>query len=165
MKPRRLRFDTIDAAIEEIDRLHGCGCACLGTWDLAKTCDHLTATMRMSLDGFPPDTRPVWPLRLFGPTLVKWTVLGLGRMPRGVPLPHPALDTSDPRAEQTAISHCVATLREVRDAKEFHRNPVMGSLSPDQWRRFHLIHAAHHLGLLIPRSARPCPSPSGRGAG
>ena len=152
MKPRRLRFNSFDAAMDEIDRLHACGCECLGTWDLAKTCDHLTVTMRMSLDGFPPDTRPFWPLRVLGPTLVKWTVLGLGRMPRGVPLPHPALGVTDPRAEQTAISHCVATLREVAEAQQFKRNPVMGSLSPKQWRRFHLVHTAHHLGLLIPRS-------------
>ena len=151
MKPRRLRFDTIEAAVEEIDRLHACGYERLGTWDLARTCDHLTATMRMSLDGFPPDTRPFWPLRVLGPTVVKWSVLGLGRMPRGVPLPHPALGVTEPRAEQTAISHCVATFREVRDAGEFRRNPVMGDLSPKQWRRFHLVHAAHHLSLLVPR--------------
>jgi len=152
MKRRRLRFETLDAAIEEINRLHASGYERLGSWDLAKTCDHLTVTMRMSLDGFPPDTRPFWPLRILGPTVVKWSVLGLGWMPRGVPLPHPSLGVTDPRAEQTAVSHCVAALREVRDAEQFQRNPVMGKLSPKQWRRFHLVHTGHHLSLLIPRT-------------
>lgn len=150
---RRLRFDSIDQAIDDIDALHTCGYERLGAWDLARTCDHLTTTMRYSLDGFPPDTRPMLALKVLGPTLVKWTVLGVGWMPRGVALPHPSLDDAQSvRSEQTAVSHCIATLREVRDFDgPFARSPVMGKLSPNQWRRFHLVHAAHHLSLLVPR--------------
>src|SRR5687767_287287 len=105
MTRRKLRFDSIDAAIDDIDKLHSCGYSRLGSWDLARTCDHLTLSMRMSLDGFPPDTKPFWPLRILGPTVVKWSVLGLGWMARGVPLPHLSLGIDDPRAEQTAMSH------------------------------------------------------------
>ena len=152
MKRRPLRLTTIDAAIDEIDRLHACGYERAGAWDLARTCDHLTLAMRMSLDGCPPDTRPFWPLRVLGPTVVKWTVLGTGWMASGVPVPHASLEIADPRAERTAVSHCVATLREVRDFDgPFHPNPVMGRLSPQQWRRFHIVHANHHLRFLIPR--------------
>jgi hypothetical protein len=152
MTRRKLRYDMIDAAIADIDDLHARGYERLGMWDLSRTCDHLTLTMRMSLDGFPPDTKPFWPLRILGPTVVKWAVLGLGWMGRGAPLPHPSLAIGDPRAEQTAVSHCIATFREVRDFDgEFARNPVMGRLSAKQWQRFHLVHAAHHLSLLVPR--------------
>jgi Protein of unknown function (DUF1569) len=153
MKRRRLRLATIDRAIEEIDRLHSCGYERVGTWDVARTCDHLALTMRMSLDGCPPDMRPFWPLRILGPTVVKWTVLGLGWMARGAPVPHSSLSIADPRAEQIAVSHCIATFREVRDFDgEYHPNPVMGKLSPNHWRRFHLVHAAHHLRFLLPKS-------------
>jgi hypothetical protein len=34
---------------------------------------------------------------------------------------------------------------------ELHASPFFGYLTPDQWRRLHLIHCAHHLGFLVPK--------------
>jgi hypothetical protein len=36
---------------------------------------------------------------------------------------------------------------------EMHASPFFGYLTPQQWRDLHLIHCAHHLGYLIPKSA------------
>jgi hypothetical protein len=152
MKRRALKFHTIDDAIGDIDELHAGGCERLGAWDLAKTCDHLTVTMRMSLDGYPPEVRFSWPARVLGGTVIKWTLVGLGRMPRGIPLPHASMNPQDVRAEQTAMTHCIATLREFGErTTDFYANPLMGKLSPQQYRKFHLVHAAHHLSLLLPQ--------------
>jgi hypothetical protein len=152
MKRRPLKLETLDAAIAEIDRLHAAGYERVAQWDLARTCDHLTVMMRMSLDGFPPELRFSWPARTFLAPFVRWSIIGIGWMPPRIPVPHVSMDPREPRAEQTAVSHCVATLREVRDRDEpFYASPLLGRLSPDQWRRFHLVHAQHHLTFLLPR--------------
>jgi len=149
---RQLRFESIDQAIDDIDNLHACGHERLGKWSLAEVCDHLTMAMRMSLDGWPADRRVPWPMRLFGATVAKWTILWFGWIPRGVPLPHGSLGNEDPRPEQTAVSHCIATLRELRDHDgDFYPHPIVGRMTPKQWCRYHLVHAAHHLSLLVPR--------------
>jgi hypothetical protein len=153
MQRRRLRFDTIDAAIDDIDNLHACGYERLGAWDLARTCDHLTMAVRMSIDGYATEARVPWPLRLFGTTVARWTILWFGWIPRNVPLPHGSLGNENPRPEQTAVSHCIATFRELRDHDgDFYSHPIVGRLTPRQWRRYHLVHAAHHLSLLIPKT-------------
>jgi hypothetical protein len=149
---RKIDAKTVDDVIDDIDRLHACGYDRLGAWNLAQTCDHLTVLMRMSLDGFPPELHFPWPARIIGATLIRWMMVGFGWMPRRIPLPHVSMDPGDARAEQTAVSHCVATLREVRDrAEPFHASPLLGKMSLKQWRRFHIVHAVHHLSLLIPR--------------
>ena len=152
MNRRRLELNTLDAVIDEIDRLHACGYERVASWDLARTCDHLTVMMRWSLDGFPREIRfnPV-ARAVVGP-VARFAIVRMGWMPRGIKAPHPALDVTAPRPEQLAVSHCVATLREVRDHDgEFHASPLLGRLTPQQWRRFHLVHAVHHLSLLVPR--------------
>jgi hypothetical protein len=154
MKRRRLQFATFDALIDDIDDLRACGYDRAGNWDLAHVCEHLTRFMRLSLDGFPPDFRFALPLRVIGSTVVKWTTLATGWIPAGVKAPHPSLevDEDDVRPEATAASHCIATIREVRDHEgPFHPSPLFGRMPPEQWRRVHLIHAAHHLSFLIPR--------------
>src|SRR3954469_12372788 len=97
---RKVHAETIDDVIEDIDNLHACGYSRLGAWDLGKTCDHLTVLMRMSLDGFPPELRFPWPARIIGATVIKWTLVGAGYMPRRIPLPHVSMDPVDARAEQ-----------------------------------------------------------------
>ena len=152
MNRRRLELNTIDGVIEEIDRLHARGYERAAAWDLARTCDHLTVMMRWSLDGFPPEIR-FNPLAraLVGP-VARFAIVRMGWMPRGIKAPHPALEVADVRPEARAVAHCVATLREVRDHDgEFRASPLLGRLTPEQWRRFHLVHAVHHLSFLAPR--------------
>ena len=153
MNRRRLQLATLDAAAAEIERLRAGRYERVGPWDLARTCDHLTVMMRWSLDGFPPELRFPWPTRaLLGPA-VRMAIVRMGWMPVGVKAPHPALEVADVRPEGTAVAHCVATLREVRDHPgDFHPSPLLGRLTPEQWRRLHVVHAQHHLSFLVPRA-------------
>ncbi|MGB7158710.1 MAG: DUF1569 domain-containing protein [Tepidisphaeraceae bacterium] len=155
MKRRRLRFDSFDALIDEIDRLHACGYERTGAWDLPRACEHLTRVMRSSLEGF-GDMPVPWIVRAFGRFVFKPTILLTGRMPGGFPTARAMVaEDDDIRPASAAVSHCIATIREVRDhAGAFHPSPLFGRLSPRQWRRMHLIHAAHHLSFLVPRDER-----------
>lgn len=93
--------------------------------------------------------------------LLQFAVLSLGRMPRGAPAPpftRPALLQWPPKSgvelaavlreelEHTdqLLEQCRAQFGSRRAATHF----LLGPLSADQWRRFHVIHLRHHLAQL-----------------
>jgi hypothetical protein len=151
MQPRRLDFHSFDEALAEVDRLHRGGYEKAGQWDLAQTCDHLTYFMKSSLDG--ATFRVPWLLKvLFGRWVLR-RVLKTRRMRAGVttpqkPLPEPGGD------EAVAVGKFKQTVERLRSHPgELHPSPFFGRLTPAEWRELHLIHAAHHLGYLLPKSA------------
>ena len=150
---RRIRFNSFDELIAEIDRLHTGGYDRVAEWDLARCCEHMTRVMRASLDGFGHIPVPLW-MRCLGRCVFKPAVLLTGRMPRRFPTAKEMVaEDDDVRPEATAVSHCIATIREVAAHDgPFEPSPLFGRMSPAQWRRMHLVHAAHHFSFLVPRT-------------
>ena len=106
--------------------------------------------MSGGLDGF--GFRLPWLLRA---TIIKWLfarVLKKGRMPAGASTlkrlkPQTGADQEDP----AIIDRCLATI----DRAEAHQGmmkdyPFLDNFSAETWREFMWLHAAHHLGYLIP---------------
>ena len=145
---RPLDFRSFDAALADVDRLRSAGYDAAGFWDLARALEHLTTFMRLSLDGFPMKYPAV--VRLGGP-VIKWWTLRTRRMPAGVKTPRP-FEPSGSVAEAQAVADFRAVVGRVEHpAAAFHPSPLLGRLTPDEWRQLHLIHAAHHLSFLVPR--------------
>jgi uncharacterized protein DUF1569 len=145
---RQLDFRDFDAVAAEVERLRSQGYTKAGTWDLREICDHLSTTMRMSLEGF--TFKAPWLLRtLFGP-IFRRRILKNRRMPVGIKAAQPLMP-GPPGDEQASVKVFTELLARVRDPQaQFQPSPFFGVLSPDEWRQLHLIHAAHHLGFLIP---------------
>jgi len=146
---RELRFDDFPAVLREIDRLQQSGYERGGVWDLAQACDHLTYFIQGSLDGH--QFKVPWLIKVLLGRFVLRRILSQGRMKSGVftpqkPLPAPGLDES---AAVTRFRQMIERL----DAHqgELHASPFFGYLTPDEWRRLHLIHCAHHLNFLTPK--------------
>src|SRR3954453_18665139 len=65
---RQLRFETLDAAVAEAERLAAVeregrlGRA--GNWTLGQTLGHLATWAAFALDGYPPEVHPPLPVRL-----------------------------------------------------------------------------------------------------
>lgn len=56
--------------------------------------------------------------------------------------------------ESLAISEYLDLLKRLRDHEgPLHESPLLGILSPQEWRKLHLAHTAHHLGFLEPAPA------------
>jgi hypothetical protein len=63
------------------------------------------------------------------------------------PLPAPGGD------ERAAVGRFrEALLRLESHGGPFHPSPFFGELTPAEWNDLNLIHAAHHLGFLIPKA-------------
>jgi len=151
MLQRILEFKDRADVVAELERLRRGGYTPRGKWDLFQMCDHLAYFVEGSLDGH-QFTTPWLFKALFG-RLVLRRILKTGKMKSGVPTPQ----KPTPQAggdEAAAVARLTSALdRLFSHEGELHASPFFGYLTPDEWRRLHLIHCAHHLSMLEPKQA------------
>lgn len=150
MTPRDLSFASFDEVRAELDRLRRTGYDKAGVWDLAQVCDHLNYFMAGTIDGH--QFRVPWIFKVIFGRMVLKRILTQRKMKRGVFTPQKPLPASGGDEDAT-----VNKLKETIGRFEAHRgdfvdSPFFGHLTPEQWHEMHLIHAAHHLGYLIPKN-------------
>lgn len=158
MKRRTLDIRDFDGLAREAESLCATGYQTVGNWNLSQVCEHLAIVMEGSLDGFRfPPASWFW-RRLLGPALIRLTVWTWW-MPRGLQCPDPSFAPSGQLSDAAAVARFQQACRRVRDwTGSFHPHPILGRVTPDHWRRVHLIHGMHHLNFLIP-TTRPAESP------
>jgi len=151
MQRRKLDFHDFDSVAADLERLQKNGYSKAGNWGLRQICQHLEGAFRMSIDGF--SMKGPWIIRkILGPYVFKGRLLSKRSMPEGFKAPK-AFMPSDDGDETSTVQAFKVQLDRVRDHKgEFQPNPFLGPMTPDEWRQFHLIHAAHHLSFLIPKA-------------
>jgi hypothetical protein len=134
----------------EADRLHAGGYDKAGRWDLGQVCDHLSYFIAGSLDGHPYHVP--WPFKALFGRLALRRILGQKQMRAGMPTPQKPLPAPgcDEAAAVERLKHALRRL-EAHEG-ELYPSPFFGYLTPQQWRELHLIHCAHHLGFLVPRT-------------
>lgn len=145
---RQVHFSTFDELLDDTRRLHAAGYRRGGQWTLGQICEHLAYFIEGSVQGF--SLRIPWFVRAIARRFFLPSMLKHGKMRPGLatpqrPLPEPAADESP----------AVERLRRAVEQFESHvgpyaPSPIFGRLTPDDWRRLHLIHAAHHLAFLEP---------------
>jgi hypothetical protein len=147
---RPLSFDTLDRVMPDVDRLLA-GHRTVGQWTLGQICNHLASGLIGSVEGFAGQAP--WLLRMTLGRVVRRQVLGSGRMAAGLKLPErfqprPGLDA---RAEAEALRAALHLYSASLEAPVPH--PFFGSMTRDEWTRFHCIHCAHHLSFVLPGTA------------
>ncbi|MBI3410112.1 MAG: DUF1569 domain-containing protein [Planctomycetes bacterium] len=150
MPQRALEFKGFPEVVAELDRLHQSGYTKLGQWDLAQICNHLGYFIQASLDG-PKATVP-WILKFLFGRFVLRRILKQRRMKAGAPTPQKPLPApgGDESAAVERLKHEIERFRNHHG--ELHASPFFGYLTPQEWSELHLIHCAHHLGFLSPKS-------------
>ena len=146
---RTLRFDNYEELLAEIQRLapdH----RTLGRWSLAQICHHLADTQDFSINNPEPGIKTT---RLYRTTVGRIALLVLlwfQYIPEGqgnLPGPEaPDLTVALARLRKTVAAVSTQPMTAV--------HPIFGRLTREHWRRFHLIHAAHHLSFVIPAPDR-----------
>jgi len=145
---RALSFSDLDEVMPEVDRLLE-GHTTTGRWSLGQICNHLGTWIQYSVEEF-PEQAP-WLLRQTVGTMARRRVLDTGVMPEGIKLPEKYLPKPDldSRAEAEALR---ATIRLfVSHSGRLADHPLFGSMSRDEWIRYHAIHCAHHLSFVWPQ--------------
>ncbi len=146
---RPLTFRTLEESLQDIQQLSKREYTKSKNWDLGQICSHLNKTMRMSFDGadfgLPFFVQP-FVRQIFMRTVRK------GKQYHGAPKA-PAQVTPDESVdiEQEIQEYETLVRRLYEDEKEIlPKHPIVGKLSPEDWRLFHAWHAAHHLSFLHP---------------
>ena len=147
---RALSFSSLDEVMPEVDRLLE-GHTTTGRWSLGQICNHLGTALRYTVEGF-PEQAP-WLLRQHGrPGGEAASPRFGGDAPKGSSSPRstcrgPA-STPAPRPRPCAprSGYYPAHAGPLAD------HPLFGSMSRDEWDRYHAIHCAHHLSFARPHA-------------
>lgn len=150
LRRRPLDFKNTDEVRQEVQRLLNGGYRKAGNWDLAQMCDHLTAVMEGSIDGFRfGDWSWLW-RRVLGPVAIRY-VLWSRKMMQGLECPDPSFCPSGKTPADESVRRFLEVLKRVDEhTGAFKPHPALGKIDGDEWRQIHLIHAAHHFSFLIP---------------
>ena len=148
MQQRVLQFSDQTEIVAELQRLRR-GYVARGNWDLSQTCDHLAYFVEGSLDGH--QFKVPWLFKVLFGRFVLRRILKSGKMKAGVPTPQKPLPVAG-ADEPAAVARLTKALERLfAHNGELHASPFFGYLTPQEWRRLHVIHCAHHLGFLEPK--------------
>lgn len=151
---RKLSLTGVDQIMPEVDRLLSAGYEPAGNWSLGQVCKHLCEAMKGSVEGYPsipfPNNVILGLLRPLMGAKFKKRILTLNEMQSGIRLPDKFVPTPglDDRAEAEALRGMIRMYAAHAGAMAAH--PMFGSMTRDEWDRLHAIHAALHLGFLVP---------------
>lgn len=132
-----------------------------GRWSFGEICEHLARAIELSTVVPAPEIAARVARQRAGRSRLRigfwrFVVLRLGWVPRGVPAPNAVRPPAEVgRAAALAHLDAAATRFEAHFADpnaQWAEHPLLGPFSARQWRRFHHVHAAHHLGFLVPGS-------------
>lgn len=152
---RTLRFNSIDDALAEAERLVGAErdgqLVCAGHWTLGQALGHLATWANFAQDGYPPEVRAPLPARVIlrlmrGRMLSKGMMSGvkIGKLPGGT------LGVQPLNAEE-GLRRFRAAMKRLRSTAPTIPNPVFGRLTHEQWIQLNLRHAELHLSFQCPR--------------
>jgi len=149
---RSLKLECLRDSVAEVQRLHELGYAKAGNWDLSQICQHLTKTLKMSIEGAPFNLpfflKPVARWMLFDTVMAgKPTRLPLKTVPQF--LPNDSADNMQDIADYESFVNKV--MDDGVDLIATH--PIFGPITSSEWRSFHAWHAAHHLSFLLPKTS------------
>lgn len=149
---RLLRFESIDQALAEADRLVEAErtgrLRRLGNWTLGQTLGHLAAWAEYSYTGTP----------LKVPFIIRWFLRLRKRkylyepMRAGVKIPGVAGGTlaTDPMPLEEALPRWRRVFERLKTEVPPGPNAIFGFLTHEEWIAINLRHAELHLGFLIP---------------
>ena len=128
-----------------------------GKWSTAQILEHLSKTYTGTRRGFEKAlaaNRSLATTSTARQLFVRFLLIGLGYFPRGRKSPERVAPSGNWTGEHAVktIHQELANLMEAQAKVEktfsrmkFLDHPVLGPLTPEQWARFHYVHARHHM--------------------
>ncbi|HEX8913829.1 MAG TPA: DUF1569 domain-containing protein [Humisphaera sp.] len=158
---RKLRFESIDDALAEVDRLATAErdgrLTKVGNWSLGQALNHMATWAEFAFDGYPSNVRPPWVLRTLLTTF-RGLILNRG-MTTGVKIPGIEGGTLgiEPIPTEQALPRFRAAMDRLRTETPPNANPLFGRLTREQWVKLNLRHAELHLGFQVPTTSADSP--------
>ncbi len=153
---RTLNFATLDDAVADAKSLLAHGYNAAGNWDLAQCCGHLAEWMRFPVEGYPKMPlvmQPmIWLIRTTSGKRMREKVLANGFTSGGR-----TVEATVPQAGGDAAGAVArfeqAVNRFLAYTGPLHASPLFGTMTKQEAAQLQLLHCAHHLSFLVPKSA------------
>jgi hypothetical protein len=151
---RALRFGTLDDVLRDAELLaeaaRGGTLRATGNWTLGQALAHLATWVNMPFDGYPRMQPPAWWMRLLRPVITWWLVHK--GFPAGVRIAGAPGGTFgiEPCEVDDGLNRLRAAFRRLVDAAPMRTSPVFGTMTREEWIKFHLRHAELHLSFFHP---------------
>lgn len=151
---RELRFTSLDGVIADAERLAASEesgtLRALGNWTLGQTFGHLACWIDFALDGYPPEVRPPWFVKMLMRPMKK--KLLAGKMPVGVRIPKFPEGTLGTAVLLTreGLERLRRSCTRLKAEAPQNENPIFGKLTHEEWTKMHLGHANLHLSFFVP---------------
>ena len=152
---RKLRFESFDDAVRDAEMLAEAErdgtLRPLGNWQLEQAIGHLASWARYPLDGYPPLPEPPWLLRVIAP-LFKGRFLNKG-LPAGGRIPSIPAGTlaTEPLETDRALAELREAFPRLLSQAPTVSNPILGSMTHEEWIKLNLRHAELHLSFFQPK--------------
>jgi hypothetical protein len=152
---RALRFNSLDDVLRDAESLADTArdglLRATGNWTLGQALAHLATWVNMPFDGYPQLRPPAWWMRLLRP-VITWWLVNKG-FPAGVRIAGVEGGTfgTEPCEIDDGLARLRSAYRRLTTQSPTQTSPVFGSLTRDQWIKFHLRHAELHLSFFQPR--------------
>lgn len=151
---RTLHFATLDDLLADVDRIFAADRAGTlrrtGNWTAGQTFGHLAAWLDYAYDGYPPELRPPWFIKLI--LKLRRKRFMRGPLPAGVRIPRIKGGTmaTEPCSTDEGLSRLTRAMDRLRAAPPSQPNIIFGPMSHEEWQQMHLRHAELHLSFLHP---------------
>jgi hypothetical protein len=147
---REIRYRNHDEVLADAERLAATGYRQLGNWSLGQVAQHLAKAMTTALDGW--KELPAWPIRVLARLLFKDKAVR-GPMQPGFKLPPKVAPflLPDAATDATGIDALRTAVRRWKAEPQRHPHGFFGKLTPEEWEKLMLNHAAMHMSFLVPQ--------------
>src|ERR1044071_9071151 len=145
---RRLRFTSMDDLAAEVEKVaSACRAGTLrqtGNWTAGQVFGHLSTWIDYGYDGYPPDLRPPWFVKLI--LRLQKKKFFRGPMPQGVRIPGQEHGTkgTEVRTLEEGLERIRRSIARLKAAPPSGPNVIFGPLSHVEWQTIHLRHAELH---------------------
>lgn len=150
---RKLHFASIEDALRDAqiiaDAEQNGTLKQLGNWTPGQCFGHLGGWINYAFDGYPPDLRPPWLIKLILRAL-KWKYMK--ELPTGARIPKIEGGTKciDPLATPEGLARLKAAWQRIGQSAPTQPNPIFGPLPHDEWIALNLRHAELHQSFFVP---------------
>lgn len=151
---RQLHFRTPEELAADVARLveaeRGGSLRTTGNWSLGQSLGHLAVWIDYAYDGYPPELRPPWFVKLVLKMMKKKFLKG--PLKAGVRIPKLKEGTlgTEALSVEEGFARFDKAWRRLRNGPPSVPNPIFGPMSHEEWIAGHLRHAELHLGFFHP---------------
>lgn len=150
---RTLHFSSIEDALRDADLIAQAEKAGtlkpLGNWTPGQCFGHIAGWIVYALDGYPPDLRPPWFVKVIVRLMKGKYLRG---MPSGVKIPKVEGGTKsiEPLSTEEGLSRLRVAWQRLGATAPRTANPIFGPLTHDEWISLNLRHAELHQSFFVP---------------